>query len=613
MTNEPNNLDAQVVSTALAVTNAVDSMANDSTSAKTKKNIVVDNKPTDLGDRLEKGLKDLGAKFDKNIKGLGDRFDKNIKALGVTIVNSIEKQISNQNKFLDKKLDKFFTNKKDSITSSKPVVIPVEDKQSNKVTKQSLSNIENHLSNIEILTNKLVSLSTNTKESKTDEKSKWQRISKIIGETIEIGKYASKEEANRLETPKPGILSRIKNVITPVREEKKEVENKEKKSGGWLLKLAVIIGALIAFAPQIKDLLVKFGPTIKEAIGKIGIWWDENKPMILDALTDIGRYLKDIIIDVSPTLLERIKSIGKKLFECLKGLGPELLLKITAVGTAILAVMSSIGASLIGVVPVLIGTITTGAAAALGNVLGENVGTFVSSFFNGEVKKGLSLEESKTQSTSILAERNTKLTKAEKEQLEKDKAEWKAKKAAKAISPIEPTITSKFNIFAEAAKPPYTPVTPSKPNNIQQPPIDNKEELPRRKFGLEYQIPKISNKLPLSKNIGNEGKEMQDFIVKGNSVYTFNNKDEILGMKDGGAVKQLLTNNAQNNDKQLFISSKQVSILEQIRDGIITLTKSRSADSSVTNIHSNSNNTKSIPSQNFLRSDFNIAHNLQPI
>lgn len=108
--------------------------------------------------------------------------------------------------------------------------------------------------------------------------------------------------------------------------------------------------------------------------------------------------------------------------------------------------------------------------------------------------------------------------------------------------------------------------------------------------------------------------EMQDFIIKNNQVYKFSNKDEILGMKDGGAVKQLLSSTSQNNDKQLFISNKQVSILEQIRDGIMMLT-SAGNNNKTTNVNTNnaSGKQKSIPSSMFLRSDFNAAHNLKPI
>jgi hypothetical protein len=109
--------------------------------------------------------------------------------------------------------------------------------------------------------------------------------------------------------------------------------------------------------------------------------------------------------------------------------------------------------------------------------------------------------------------------------------------------------------------------------------------------------------------------EMQDFIIKNNQVYKFSNKDEILGMKDGGAVKQLLSSNSQNNDKQLFISNKQVLILEQIRDGIIALTNTGNKNNNrMTNINTNNtSNQKSLPSSMFLRSDFNVAHNLKSI
>jgi len=107
--------------------------------------------------------------------------------------------------------------------------------------------------------------------------------------------------------------------------------------------------------------------------------------------------------------------------------------------------------------------------------------------------------------------------------------------------------------------------------------------------------------------------EMQDFIIKNNQVYKFNNKDEILGMKNGGAVNELLQSSSINNEKQLFVASKQVSILEQIRDGIIILTKNKESSASNNTYQTNSKDTKEIPAATFLRSSFNNSHNLQPI
>lgn len=40
--------------------------------------------------------------------------------------------------------------------------------------------------------------------------------------------------------------------------------------------------------------------------------------------------------------------------------------------------------------------------------------------------------------------------------------------------------------------------------------------------------------------------ELQDFIVKGNKVYPFNNKDELLGMKTGGAIDNLINSKSEN-------------------------------------------------------------------
>jgi hypothetical protein len=107
--------------------------------------------------------------------------------------------------------------------------------------------------------------------------------------------------------------------------------------------------------------------------------------------------------------------------------------------------------------------------------------------------------------------------------------------------------------------------------------------------------------------------EMQDFIIKNNQVYKFSNKDEILGMKNGGAVNELLQSSSINNEKQLFVASKQVSILEQIRDGIVLLTKNKERYASNNTYQTNSRDTKEIPAATFLRSSFNNSHNLQPI
>jgi len=112
--------------------------------------------------------------------------------------------------------------------------------------------------------------------------------------------------------------------------------------------------------------------------------------------------------------------------------------------------------------------------------------------------------------------------------------------------------------------------------------------------------------------VGETG-EMQDFIIKNNQVYKFSNKDEILGMKNGGAVNELLQSSSINNKKQLFVASKQVSILEQIRDGIILLTKNKESSTSNNTYQTNSRDTKEIPAATFLRSSFNNSHNLQPI
>lgn len=42
-------------------------------------------------------------------------------------------------------------------------------------------------------------------------------------------------------------------------------------------------------------------------------------------------------------------------------------------------------------------------------------------------------------------------------------------------------------------------------------------------------------------NVKESAEEMQDFLVKGGNVYRFNTKDEVLGMKTGGAIDNLMT------------------------------------------------------------------------
>ena len=64
------------------------------------------------------------------------------------------------------------------------------------------------------------------------------------------------------------------------------------------------------------------------------------------------------------------------------------------------------------------------------------------------------------------------------------------------------------------------------------------------------------------------GVEMQDFIIKGGKVYRFNSKDELLGMKEGGAINNLLSTLSTSNQKQYTFATKQIQVLEEIREGI---------------------------------------------
>jgi hypothetical protein len=107
--------------------------------------------------------------------------------------------------------------------------------------------------------------------------------------------------------------------------------------------------------------------------------------------------------------------------------------------------------------------------------------------------------------------------------------------------------------------------------------------------------------------------ELQDFLVKGDRVYKFNNKDEVLGMKEGGAVNSLISSITNTNEKQFSISTRQVKLLEEIRDGIKEALTLRS--SSNTNNYSGGRESQTRPSLTpfNLRSEFDSMNNIATI
>ena len=669
MTNS--NDQTNVIANAVSVMNAVENTATTTTSTGSK-SIVIDNKPSD--------------KLDK----ISDRFDTNIKALGNVITEGIKQINDKQNN--PTAIDQTTiapTNSNTAVNKVQQAVgIPTDmssaDANNYKNigvviniltgTYEEIQSINNHLDSINNNVHSIIKNQTITSNLSTNEISRWTKISDIIGKTIQIGKYIQGAEATTLTAPEDTVsvkdtITNLISAVLPKKEKKEEDRKKEKvkkeekeESEGFfsgilssilpapvvklitgvasvLPKLALIVGGLTVFAPQLKKMLEEFGPKIKAAISQVKVWWTENKPLIIDALKTIGVLLYEAFEEIKPVLWDAIKTGSALLWDALKAGAPILwdIIKkgvvllwdalkegapiiwdaMKAIGpTAVLAITGLISAKLFGIIPVLnvaykslsliiqsggfilkkvfsgigsilmrvapllssaassimtalpmigpilIGAIAVGAAAAIGKVIGDKLGKWFS--FSGEVEPALSPEEQQKVSQDILNKRNAKLTEEERKQLDADKAAWRAKKTAKTIQ--------------------------SATTNNNSPVLKEK---------LEYNI----HKTP----------EMHDFIVRGNDVYSFNNKDEILGMKDGGAVKQLLSSNSQNNDKQLFIANKQVSILEQIRDGIILLTKGKPSNGSINIMTSNNTPTKTIPSQTFLRGDFNAAHNLQPI
>ena len=110
-----------------------------------------------------------------------------------------------------------------------------------------------------------------------------------------------------------------------------------------------------------------------------------------------------------------------------------------------------------------------------------------------------------------------------------------------------------------------------------------------------------------------KGEELQDFLVKGDRVYKFNNKDEVLGMKEGGAVNSLISSITNTNERQFSISSRQVKILEEIRDGIRSLGNKDNSKTSNNYGGNRDNNSRPAPSLFTLRSEFDSMNNIATI
>ena len=608
--NDPN----KVIETALGVKQGLDNLA--ATTPASNKNIIIDNKSTDIDVKLDK----IGSKFEKNISevvktlktvngslnaklnNIGDRFEENIKALGSIISTGIKQVIEKQEKTStidNSTVSQISSNTTVNKTQQAIGILKAEPVDDISIPKSIPTADTNTYGSIEKVSQAISMTQTiptdDTSNLSTNEVSKWGKISEIIGKTIKIGKYIEAPEAQKLDVKEK--ISNIVSVEAPTEQKENKQEKKEEGTGGFLLRLGAVVGGLIAFAPQIKEIFEEFGPKIKEAISQIKVWWEENKPVIIEALKVVGDLLYQAFEEIKPVLWDAIKvaagllwdavkGLGELIWEGLKSLEPKLLLAIGAVSLALLAVIPAFGAGFLGLIPAigtaLLGILAVGAGAAIGSMIGEAIGDAVAPD-NVEIA-ALSPEEREKAVQDIYKERDARLAKLTPEQRkamdDADAARRVARNAKKAAAAATPAYQSTV--------PPVIPNTEDKAPKVLR-------------MGAEFKINKQPN-------------ELQDFIVKGNDVYSFNNKDEILGMKDGGAVKQLLSSNSQNNDKQLFIANKQVSILEQIRDGIMIMTNIRNSGNKTTNINTNNaGNQKSLPSSTFLRSDFNAAHNLQPI
>ena len=107
-----------------------------------------------------------------------------------------------------------------------------------------------------------------------------------------------------------------------------------------------------------------------------------------------------------------------------------------------------------------------------------------------------------------------------------------------------------------------------------------------------------------------DDEEMQDFIIKDGQVRKFSNKDEVLGMKDGGAISDLLSTITSNNNRQYTIVERQIKILEEIRDGIRGLVLKNNNTSNYTS-NNETNRPNLIPFT--LRSEFDSMNNIATI
>jgi small nuclear ribonucleoprotein (snRNP)-like protein len=636
-----------MIASATSVVQALNNAAATNTSnTGQSKDVIIDNKSPDINSKLDK----LSDRFEKNIDtvvstlnnvdqnlnakldNVSDRFETNIQAIGSIISNSI-KQIANKQEETateDKSAAPVINS---NTTVNKPqqavditadLLTKVIPPSNTGITTDSLTKVKPP-PNIGITADSLTEVITPTKIAGINdtiadnniekigqalniligkyedepEESKWVKISEIIGKTIKIGKYVEGPEAEKID-----VRDKISDVVsvdlplTKTTTTKTEVE--EKEGMGIFGKLGLITAAIAAF--------VAFAPKIKEIIPQIKEWWEENKPVIMEAFKVIGDLLYIAFEKAMPVLWDAIKiaagllwdaitAVAELLFEKLKLLGPVLLTAIAVGSIALIkgitvavagltGLIPAFGAGFLGIIPMigtaLLGILAVGAGAAIGSIIGKAVGGVLAPD-NAEIA-ALSPEEKQKAVQDVNKERDARLAKLTPVQL---KAMDDADAARRVARNAKKTTT--------AATPANQPTVP-----IVDPNTDNKSPTVIKET-LEFKI----NKQP---------KELQDFIIKGNDVYSFNNKDEILGMKDGGAVKQLLSSNSQNNDKQLFIANKQVSILEQIRDGIMVLTNVKNNGNKTTNINTNTaGSQRSIPSSTFLRSDFNAAHNLQPI
>jgi hypothetical protein len=108
--------------------------------------------------------------------------------------------------------------------------------------------------------------------------------------------------------------------------------------------------------------------------------------------------------------------------------------------------------------------------------------------------------------------------------------------------------------------------------------------------------------------------EMQDFIIKDGQVRKFSDKDEVLGMKNGGAISNLLSTITTNNNKQYTISERQIKILEEIRDVMKNILV-KDNNSSTSNSSYSSNNQSSNPrfTPFTLRTEFDSMNNIATI